>query len=425
MSVGSQPLKRGGGWRPRVYGVTVRGRPLGWYLSGWRIGIVALVLAVLFPFLFGSQALTIAGIQVGIFVLLALGLNVVVGFAGLLDLGYVAFYAIGAMTVGFLTGGLVDDINGTAHEIFRLNWFIVLPIAALLAFVFGILLGAPTLRLRGDYLAIVTLGFGEIVPNLFTQTPFDGEVNGLPVTGPPNIGPLRFASYLDRTWYYYLVLVLVVIVIFGVTSLRDSSLGRAWVAIREDETAAAASGVNLVRTKLLAFGIGALTGGIGGALYAGTVSNVAGTLFLFQTSILVLVMVVFGGIGSVPGVIVGASIIEFLNVYAIDTFDQKLHSWSIITDPSSPLHLINSWQLSQAKFAIFGAIMLIMILLRPQGLIPNRRRSRELVGEGAAPEDMSRVGRFEAAEEGLAEVDVEGEEITYYQGPGSDTQRRD
>lgn len=411
--------------------------PWQWYFQGWRLGLIVLVLAVLFPQFVGNngaltglifrpnEALVLIASSVGIYVILALGLNIVVGYAGLLDLGYVAFYALGAYFVAALTNGFLDGTNGKPHTTPVLNWWLLLPIGAIVASLFGALLGAPTLRLRGDYLAIVTLGFGEIVPIFFNNVPFFGGQNGISAAGPSDIGPISFTNPLDHIWFYYLTLALAVGIIFAVQSLRDSSLGRAWVAIREDETAAAASGVNLVRTKLLAFALGALVGGIGGALFAGLAQNVDTTTLTFNLSITILIMIVLGGIGSIPGVIVGAVVLRFLDAYLLGQVDSWVHSSSLVVATNAPFHFLAGFSFNTAKYLIFGIILLVMILLRPQGLIPDVRRKRELAGEGAAPEGVSEVGLL-AEEEHNEPTNIPGpEDPTIYTGPGSDAQGRE
>jgi ABC-type branched-subunit amino acid transport system permease subunit len=415
--------------RARIATTRLAGRPLPWFWSGWRGGLVALALAVAFPYVTGDQALIQSASYAGIYVLLALGLNIVVGFAGLLDLGYVAFYAIGAYTVGVLRGGLLADVNGKAHVVPVYSWWLVLPLAAVIAAFFGVLLGAPTLRLRGDYLAIVTLGFGEIVPLVFNNVPYFFGPLGLNPSPPEPTTILGFtitwSAVLDGTPYYMLTLALVVLAVLFVTSLRDSSMGRAWVAIREDETAAAASGVNLVRTKLLAFGLGALVGGIGGALYAGNGINVTFMDFPFQVSVTVVIMIVLGGIGSIAGVIVGAILYQIIYAYLLRQVDQWVHSFTFVTNANAPLHFLNGIDYNTLSNLFLGIILLLMVLYRPQGIIPNRRRQRELHGEGAAPEGASAVGLLAREEAGIAEPDEELSEESSFTGAGSDAQGRE
>lgn len=429
MSVRTQPAtKRMSGLRElraRMDTTRVVGRPLTWYLSGWRLGILFLILAVLVPYITGNEALVETGIGVGIFVILALGLNIVVGYAGLLDLGYVAFFAIGAYTVALGTGGLVANSAGKPVQLGTISWWILLPGAAILAAIFGVILGAPTLRLRGDYLAIVTLGFGEIVPLVFNNVPFFFGPLGLSANAPDAIGPLDFGNPVYRDSYYYLTLALVVVVILAVTSLRDSSLGRAWIAIREDETAAATSGVNLVRTKLLAFGLGALVGGVGGALFAGDLGHVDYTLFSFQISITVLIMIVLGGLSSIPGVILGAIILRFFDAYLLKQIDSTVHSWAIVTNPSGILHFLNGVDFNVLSLLIYGILLVVMVRVRPQGLIPDRRRKRELHGEGASVEGTSAVGLLVREETNEEDNGALADEASSYVELGSDAAGRE
>lgn len=415
----------------------IAGRPLRWYFQGWRLWVLLLLLVVLIPQFIGNdglftgvffganEALVITGCTIGIYVIMALGLNIVVGYAGLLDLGYVAFFALGAYFVATWTNGFLNGTDGVAHPIPIFSWWILFPIGAVVASFFGILLGTPTLRLRGDYLAIVTLGFGEIVPLFFNNVPWFNGQSGLPASGPNDIGPISFTDPLNHIWLYYLIVLVVILIIFAVKSLRDSSLGRAWIAIREDETAAAASGVNLVRTKLLAFALGALVGGVAGALFAAKTQSVDTSTMNFNLSISILVMIVLGGIGSIPGVIAGAAVLEFLDAYFLGQIDQWVHGSSLVASTNAPLHFLANFSFDQAKFLIFGIILVLMILLRPQGLIPDVRRKRELAGEGGSAEDTSAVGllaREEAAE--VTNVPA-GEDTSTYTGAGSDAQGRE
>jgi branched-chain amino acid transport system permease protein len=355
----------------------------------------------LFPTLDGDQWLGILT-SAGIYILMALGLNVVVGFAGLLDLGYAAFFAIGAYTYGVVSFG--------ANHV--PVWPLLLAAPAVAA-LFGIMLGAPTLRLRGDYLAIVTLGFGEIVPIIFKNInnatlPFLGPVtiggvNGLGVRSPtPLVFPfgtytfsLETAAHDDVTNFYYLVFGLVVLATIGVVLLRSSRIGRAWVAIREDETAAACSGINLVSTKLTAFAIGASVSGFSGVLYGAQIHIVSPEQFGFTVSITVLVMIVLGGMGSIPGVILGALVVSIFNRFlaiiptAIQVPTSALHflngkEFSLCIGPACTPQYGVADLINNSEFLIFGLVLLIMILVRPQGLIPSALRKRELKGEAVA-----------------------------------------
>ena len=417
---------------PGSGGPQLAGRPASYYVTGWRFGLLALALAALLP-LTKNPVLLSSAIAIGIYVLLALGLNIVVGYAGLLDLGYVAFFAIGSYTVAALTGGILQSSDRiTVVHIPQVSFWVLLPLAALLAGLFGVLLGAPTLRLRGDYLAIVTLGFGEILPIVFQNVPwFFGQL-GLsalrPADVPTPFGLISFSqsNALSTMWLYYLTLGLVGIVILAVSSLRGSSLGRAWVAIREDETAAAASGVNLVNTKLLAFGLGAVTGGIAGALNATYYQAIAPFPdFQFSISITILVMIVLGGIGSIPGVIVGATLLRFLSVYILPQVNNTVHSSPLVASPGAPLQFLSTFDFNTSSNLIYGLLLLGMILLRPQGLIPNRRRQRELQGIGAAVEGTSAVGLLAREEAGESEVAADTPATEEFTGAGSDAQSRE
>jgi ABC-type branched-subunit amino acid transport system permease subunit len=428
MSVGSG-VRRGpktrGGLRSTLENTKVAGRSLGWYLSGWRLGLFFVLVMLLFPWIVTAK-LVVDAIAVGIFVIMAVGLNIVVGYAGLLDLGYVAFYAIGAYALATGTFGAleVNAQTGKTISVPVISFWPLLVAGALVAGIFGVLLGAPTLRLRGDYLAIVTLGFGEIVPILFNYFPYWFGNTGMSASPPAdiNVGGLSitFSDPLNRVPFYYVVLGVAVLVIIGSALLRDSSLGRAWVAIREDETAAASSGVNLVRTKLLAFGLGATMGGLAGVLNGAFVQAILPTDFSFYISISVLIMIVLGGIGSIPGVIVGAIVLRFIDVDLLDRITRFVQGSSIVNASGSPLHFLATFEFTTAKFLIYGIILLLMVLLRPQGLIPDVRRRRELHGIGAAVEATSAVGVLEREEAGAELTPVDTLDQTAYAGPGAD-----
>jgi branched-chain amino acid transport system permease protein len=353
-------------------------------------------------------------IQIQIFVLLALGLNIVVGFAGLLDLGYVAFFAIGAYTTGFLSS---PQLN------IQWNFWFVLPIAAIVAAIFGVILGAPTLRLRGDYLAIVTLGFGEIVPVVFRNLteirleepiskligsllgrpemviclvgcdrPFNltnGPLGINPIGNPslPIIGTFNPSDYLP---WYYLILLLVVFTYFMISRLRNSRLGRAWTAIREDELAASAMGINLVQTKLLAFAMGATFSGFAGAFYAANNSAIFPDAFDFSISVIVLCMVILGGLGNMTGVILGGIIIMAADRLYLPQLAQVLKSFlSTAVLPnigSAPLRdfIATSIDPLQMRLFLFGLTLVIMMIVRPEGLVPDALHRAELHSEDEA-----------------------------------------
>ncbi|HET8704737.1 MAG TPA: ABC transporter ATP-binding protein [Pseudomonadales bacterium] len=337
---------------------------------------VAVGLAVL-PFLVGS---TLGNSWVRIldfallYVMLALGLNIVVGFAGLLDLGYIAFYAVGAYLYALLASNHFD---------LHFAFYTILPLGALLACIFGILLGAPTLKLRGDYLAIVTLGFGEIV-RLFMNN-LDRPVN---ITNGPQgidlIDPIKLQSYsLSQGFtiagerfgsayaYYYLFLLAMLLVVFICIRLENSRIGRAWVAIREDEVAAQAMGINTRNIKLLAFAMGASFGGVAGGLFAGFQGFVSPESFTLMESVMVLCMVVLGGMGHIPGVILGAVLLTVTPEILRETINplQRSLFGKIVVDPEN------------FRMVLFGLALILVMLFRPAGLWPSRRRKQELGGD--------------------------------------------
>ncbi len=365
--------------------------------------LVAFVLfyPVLDPFLFGfGTDGRLAGYgDAGYYVILALGLNIVVGFAGLLDLGYVAFFAIGAYAWGLLgSTQLTNILNLAPISPTLLGWLFwpMLIIAALIAALWGVLLGAPTLRLRGDYLAIVTLGFGEIVPIVFLEMDkYTNGSNGIVGVQSPQFFGISWSAFTPVP-YYYLILALIALVIFANVRLRDSRLGRAWVAMREDEIAAASSGINLVNTKLLAFGSGAFFSGIAGAFHAAKLGGVSPDNFSFGDSVIFLAMVVIGGIGSIPGVIVGALAVYAINEFILAQLD------SLASDPSSFLHplyssitqLIPGFTFGNIRNLVFGVILVSIMIFRPEGLIPSARRRRELHHVGV---DEVQIGALDVA----------------------------
>jgi branched-chain amino acid transport system permease protein len=320
---------------------------------------------------------------------MAIGLNVVVGYAGLLDLGYVAFYAAGAYTAAWFASQQFDQVTfhlgsvGVTNTLpgIHLSMWLVLIIAGVFTTVVGVLIGLPTLRLRGDYLAIVTLGFGEIVPQFvrngdnffgFDLTHGTFGISPIDSVGFGSLGdavglPESFRSSSDRAqWYYLVALLILLITVFCSVRLRDSRLGRAWIAIREDETAAAAMGVPLMRTKTWAYAIGAFFGGVAGAYYASFRSGAFPADFYFNFSVFLLCMVILGGMGSVAGVIVGGLILGYLNVEGLATIGSKIQDAGIDFDPT------------KYQFGIYGVIIVTMMLLRPTGLIPERRHKIEL-----------------------------------------------
>lgn len=338
--------------------------------------------------------LSVAG-DAGVYVLLALGLNVVVGMAGLLDLGYAAFFAIGAYTYAFIASDhlAVTPLQTTLHVPF----WIVLIIALFVAASFGLMLGAPTLRLRGDYLAIVTLGFGEIVPRVFKNAAtWTSGVNGISaldtpmlpfwLQGPWSGDPLAVVQnfkIFDPLAYYVIMLVLLVICVVLVRNLQSSRMGRAWAAVREDEVAAAAMGVNTVQAKLAAFAIGAAFSGFAGTFYGAKLSLVSPENFGFSVSITVLVMVVLGGMGNIPGVMAGSLLVYYVIFLLLPQLPENAVGLanaiglSSLTQSSGDFPGIGEFA-SRLKFLVFGLILVVVMLVRPQGLLPSRERQQEL-----------------------------------------------
>jgi branched-chain amino acid transport system permease protein len=322
-------------------------------IVGWLV--IAGLLAVM-PYLVGPVVSRILG-TVGIFMLLGLGLNIVVGYAGLLDLGYVAFFAVGAYTTAVLTGGQRVTFAGFRPPAFgaNLSFFTALPIVVVVAALIGVLIGAPVLRLRGDYLAIVTLGFGEIARVIFgstwAQSLFGGSLgmSGITKAQIPGVA-LHFQD--DARHFYYLVLLFCLVAIFVSWRLQGSRVGRAWNAMREDEQVADAMGISTTRFKLLAFAMGGAIGSLGGALFAVSIGSLTIASFQILVSITALAVIILGGLGSIPGVIVGALVLIGLP--------------GILT------------QFEDYRLLIYGAVLIAIMILRPQGLVPNVRRSREL-----------------------------------------------
>jgi branched-chain amino acid transport system permease protein len=358
---------------------------------GWWFAGAIVVLAFVYPYIVDSlQEIPLVGdfvprtgsmVVMLVFTMMALGLNVVVGYCGLLDLGYVAFYAAGAYTAGWLaslqfeqvTLHLGSTVSGDLPGIHFSMW-LVLIIAGIFTASVGILIGLPTLRLRGDYLAIVTLGFGEIVPQFVRNA--DEAGLGFDLTngtfGISPIDSLGFGAFVFREeqnkddLYYWTAIGLLLFTVFCCIRLRDSRLGRAWVAIREDETAAAAMGVPLMRTKTWSYAIGAFFGGIAGAFYSSFRSGAFPADFYFNISIFILCMVILGGIGSIWGVIAGGMILGYLNIEGLATIGSKVQDAGLDFDPT------------KYQFGIYGFIIVVMMLFRPTGLVPERRHKIEL-----------------------------------------------
>lgn len=305
--------------------------------------VVSLVLLLILPRILGIFLTNVVA-QVGTFVLMALGLNIVVGFAGLLDLGYVAFFAVGAYVTALLTS--TGDLG------LGINFWIAMPIGVIAAVLFGIVLGIPVLRLRGDYLAIVTLGFGEIIRVLVRSDllkPVIGGAQGILDVGRPNFGSFTFVT---PQHYYYLILAGCMLALFIAWRLRDGRAGRQWMAVREDEDVAEAVGINLVGTKLLAFAIGAGFAGLSGAIFGSRVGSVFPNSFELLISINVLAIIIVGGVGSLPGVILGAFVLVGLPELLREFVEFRL--------------------------LIYGILLIVMMLVRPEGLWPSAVRRREL-----------------------------------------------
>ena len=347
-----------------------------------RAALLATALLLLMPIIgsFNGYYLEVAT-QVGIFVALALGLNIVVGLAGLLDLGYVAFFAVGAYSWAIFGSPQANQIFGGGFPLAS-GWFYAFLLVGLLVGAgVGVLLGLPVLRLRGDYLAIVTLGFGEVIRVLANN--LDKPINF--TNGPKGITPIARPpvpfglSYSEA--FYFLVLLIVGIVVLVNRRLEDSHVGRAWEAIREDELAAQAMGVPLVRSKLLAFGCGASFAGIMGVVFSAKQIFINPESFTFLESIGVLAMVILGGMGSIPGAVVGATVVTVLNLQVLKGFSLWLNELKNAGVTVFGMSLADlPTQLEPAKYErmIFGMILVLMMIFRPQGILPARRRAREL-----------------------------------------------
>lgn len=312
------------------------------------IGVVlGIVLLLALPWMVG-QFLSQALFLVGLYVMMGLGLNIVVGYAGLLDLGYVAFFALGAYTMGILTSTGPLGIS-------NLNFWTTLPIALLIGLMAGVILGFPVLRMRGDYLAIVTLGFGEIIRIVATSdwlAPFEGGPQG--VLHIPN--PSFFGNLMEKPQeMYYLVIAGSLLIAFVTIRLKDSRLGRQWMAMREDEDVAEAMGINLVQTKLLAFSVGAGFSALAGAIFAARLGNIFPHSFNLIVSLNVLSLIIVGGMGSIPGVIVGSLILVGM--------PELLREFT------------------EYRFLMYGILLIIMMLFKPEGFLPEETRKRELRGE--------------------------------------------
>ena len=371
----------------------------------WVVLAGILLLAILYPIyqpnlfdvlVFGNFPSADTGVTMLVFIMMALGLNIVVGYAGLLDLGYVAFYAMGAYTVAWFASqhfsGVTVHVGGVgvapSTPGFHISIWLVVIIAGVFATVAGVLIGFPTLRLRGDYLAIVTLGFGEIMPqiavngdNLFGRNITNGS-QGINPIDPPGFGdrlhnavglPTDFLSSPNSTrLFYWTALFLVVVTAFCSARLRDSRLGRAWIAIREDETAAAAMGVPLMRTKTWAYAGGAFFGGVAGAYYGSFKGGTFPSDFYFNISVFILCMVILGGMGNIWGVIVGAAFLSYLNQEGLANIGAWMNANGV-----SDFVFRKQIDVPLYTSGIFGVILVLTMLFKPEGLIPSERRKQE------------------------------------------------
>jgi ABC-type branched-subunit amino acid transport system permease subunit len=348
------------------------------------VGILLPLLALVPPFsIFQNQSVWLSGFSnAGVFVLLALGLNIVVGLAGLLDLGYAAFFAIGAYAYAYGA----SPFSGQ-----HFPFIVLLLVGALIAATFGVLLGAPTLRLRGDYLAIVTLGFGEIVPIVFLNAEkYTNGTNGIGGVYKPDIPFVEF-TLLNPWPFYVLMLILVSIVMVLIYRLTESRIGRAWMAIREDELAAASNGLNTVTTKLMAFALGASTAGFAGAFNASSLTSVDPGQFLSTVSFTILAMVVLGGMGNIWGVALGAFVIYTIQIVLLkqlNTFFEGL---------PFKIPLLSDLNFVQYQFLLYGLALVLMMLFRPEGLFPSQRRKQELHAVDAAETESSAKATMEEA----------------------------
>jgi branched-chain amino acid transport system permease protein len=350
-----------------------------------RVAIAGLILAgLLAPLLFiqtsGFLNATIIALA---YVVMALGLNIVVGFAGLLDLGYVAFYAIGAYSVGwfgssfFFKAHVHAGVSPLANQLpgVHLNFVLIILAAIVLTSLAGAIIGLPTLRLRGDYIAIVTLAFGEIIRVIAVNGDGIHVFGGTLTAGRQGITPVdpvffpgvgSFDQLHLRPWYWA-IFVIVLVVLFVNLRLRDSRLGRAWIALREDEVAAVSMGIPLVRTKLLAYASGAAFGGTSGVFLGAYLNQVNADQFEFSFSIFVLAMIIVGGLGSIWGAVLGALLLSYINYYLIpDVLDGIPRAFGL------------GFNLTDLSFGIFGFLLVLVMVLRPQGLFPERRRALEL-----------------------------------------------
>ncbi|QCJ45183.1 branched-chain amino acid ABC transporter permease [Bacillus sp. S3] len=373
-------------------------------LTKWVIAGVVLVF--LLPFTAsngdGYQSYMEVATLVGIYISMALGLNIVVGMAGLLDLGFIAFFAVGAYSYGiFATAQANNFMPFGQFPLSGESFWIFILIGCFVAALFGVLLGIPVLRVKGDYLAIVTLGFGEIIRIIFNN--LDRPINitngamGLPSVTPPRLFGIDF---LYPSQFYYVVLIILVFTIFTVRRFEHSKIGRSWKAVRENEIAAQSMGVPLVKTKLLAFAIGASFSGMMGVVFAAKQAFVDPTSFTLLESITILVMVILGGMGSVPGVILGAAVMTILNLQVLT----EITNWLNQLSTSGAFSIPDALSPSKMQRMIFGLLLILFALYRPQGLLPakNRKYNEKALRKGseeAAGETVSENSPIEKTQE--------------------------
>jgi branched-chain amino acid transport system permease protein len=350
--------------------------------------VLLIALGIIFPFLTGSSSGLLNGAIIAVaYAVMSLGLNVVVGMAGLLDLGYVAFYALGAYSMGWFGSEFFSKLNihvlvsPVARQLpgIHFNFVLILIASVIICAVVGMIIGLPTLRLRGDYIAIVTLAFGEIIGviavngesiSLGSGMTLTAGNQGISAVDPPYFPISGPFSLLDERPWYWLIFGILMIVLFVNLRIRDSRLGRAWVALREDEVAAVSMGIPLVKTKMLAYAIGAAFGGMAGAFFGAYYTNVSAGQFQFGFSIFILAMVIIGGLGSIWGAVLGGLLLGLINNYLIP---------DVLNDLPSKFGL--HFQLTSVEFGIFGFLLVIVMVLRPQGLLPERRRQLEFTSD--------------------------------------------
>jgi branched-chain amino acid transport system permease protein len=367
----------------------------------FKVALAAAMLVVVLP-IFGTLNPFYIDVatQAGIFVALALGLNVVVGFAGLLDLGYVAFFAVGAYLWAILSTPQISQINPAWTFLPPLAFYPFIFVGLIAGGVFGVLLGLPVLRLRGDYLAIVTLGFGEVIRvlanNLDKPINFTNGSQGIrDIERPPlvlaefvrGLGLTLNDNQLYQQFFYFVVLMIVMLVVLVVTRLKSSRIGRAWEAIREDETAAIAQGIPLVRMKLLAFAVGASFAGAMGVIFAAKQLFINPPTFDLLRSINILSMVILGGMGSIPGAMLGAVLVTLLDLQILPRIAALLRGAQQAGFP-----IPATFDPTQYQRLLFGLLLIVMMIFRPEGILPDERRSEELHSdEPDIPDDSDRT----------------------------------